>query len=75
MELAPSRAAPHGNVYIRSHWRRGRLVSIETVHAEASPMARMHTRRKGQSGSKRPSALRVPEWLDKDAEWVEKKVI
>ncbi|MHA1245876.1 MAG: 30S ribosomal protein S15 [Candidatus Thorarchaeota archaeon] len=38
-------------------------------------MARMHTRRKGQSGSKRPSALRVPEWLDKDAEWVEKKVI
>ncbi|MFX0107308.1 MAG: 30S ribosomal protein S15 [Candidatus Hodarchaeota archaeon] len=38
-------------------------------------MARMHTRRKGQSGSRRPSTLRVPEWMDKDAEWVENKVI
>lgn len=38
-------------------------------------MARMHTRRKGQSGSKRPSTLRVPEWFDKDAAWVEQKVI
>ncbi len=38
-------------------------------------MARMHTRRKGQSGSKRPSTLQVPEWLDKDAKWVEEKVI
>ncbi len=38
-------------------------------------MARMHTRRKGQSGSKRPSTLRAPEWFDKDAAWVEQKVI
>jgi small subunit ribosomal protein S15 len=40
-------------------------------------MARMHTRRKGQAGSKRPSTLRVPEWIDeeKNAEWVENKVI
>ncbi|MHA1576557.1 MAG: 30S ribosomal protein S15 [Candidatus Thorarchaeota archaeon] len=38
-------------------------------------MARMHTRRKGQSGSKRPSTLQVPDWLDKDAKWVEEKVI
>ncbi|MBN2229877.1 MAG: 30S ribosomal protein S15 [Candidatus Thorarchaeota archaeon] len=40
-------------------------------------MARMHTRRKGQSGSKRPSTLRIPEWMDKekDAQWVEAKVI
>ena len=38
-------------------------------------MARMHTRRKGQSGSKRPSTLQVPEWMDKDAKWVEEKVI
>lgn len=40
-------------------------------------MARMHTRRKGQSGSKRPSTMRVPEWLDKEknAQWVEEKVI
>lgn len=44
---------------------------------EVVPMARMHTRRKGQSGSKRPSTLRVPEWIDKDkdAKWVEEKVI
>ena len=40
-------------------------------------MARMHTRRKGQAGSKRPSTLRVPEWMDeeKNAEWVESKVV
>ncbi|UCE10371.1 MAG: 30S ribosomal protein S15 [Candidatus Thorarchaeota archaeon] len=40
-------------------------------------MARMHTRRKGQSGSRRPSTLRVPEWIDKEknADWVETKVI
>ncbi len=40
-------------------------------------MARMHTRRKGRSGSKRPSALRAPEWLDeeKTPEWVESKVV
>lgn len=38
-------------------------------------MARMHTRRKGQSGSKRPSTAQVPEWLDKDAAWVEEKVV
>ena len=38
-------------------------------------MARMHTRRKGMSGSKRPSTLQVPEWLDKDGKWVEEKVI
>ncbi len=40
-------------------------------------MARMHTRRKGQSGSKRPSTLRIPEWLseDRNAAWVESKVV
>jgi len=38
-------------------------------------MARMHTRRKGQAGSKRPSTLLVPEWMDKDAAWVEDKVV
>jgi len=27
------------------------------------------------SGSKRPSTLQVPEWLDKDGKWVEDKVI
>ena len=40
-------------------------------------MARMHTRRKGQSGSKRPSTILKPDWIDKEknAEWVEEKVI
>ena len=40
-------------------------------------MARMHTRRKGESSSKRPSTLRIPEWMEKekDAQWVEAKVI
>jgi small subunit ribosomal protein S15 len=38
-------------------------------------MARMHTRRKGQAGSRRPSTLQKPEWLDKDAAWVEEKVV
>ncbi len=38
-------------------------------------MARMHTRRKGQSSSKRPSTPQIPEWVDKDAAWVEEKVV
>ncbi|MFW9954295.1 MAG: 30S ribosomal protein S15 [Candidatus Thorarchaeota archaeon] len=38
-------------------------------------MARMHTRRKGQSGSRRPSTVQVPSWMDKDATWVEEKVV
>jgi small subunit ribosomal protein S15 len=44
---------------------------------EVVPMARMHTRRRGQSSSKRPSTLRIPEWMEKekDAQWVEAKVI
>ena len=49
----------------------------EIDNLEEIPMARMHTRRKGQSGSNRPSTLRVPEWMDKekDAKWVEDKVV
>ncbi|NWF94660.1 MAG: 30S ribosomal protein S15 [Candidatus Thorarchaeota archaeon] len=38
-------------------------------------MARVHTRRKGQSGSKRPSTLRVPGWMDRDPQWVENMVV
>ncbi len=40
-------------------------------------MARMHTRRKGQSGSKRPSTLRIPDWMEKEknAQWVEDKIV
>jgi small subunit ribosomal protein S15 len=47
------------------------------VKLEVVPMARMHTRRRGQSSSKRPSTLRIPEWMEKekDAQWVEAKVI
>lgn len=41
-------------------------------------MARMHTRKKGKSGSKRPFSLKlrrtVPEWVEMSAEEVEKKV-
>ncbi|RZN41599.1 MAG: 30S ribosomal protein S15 [Methanophagales archaeon ANME-1-THS] len=41
-------------------------------------MARMHARKKGKSGSKRPFSLRlrrtVPEWVEMTAEEVEKKV-
>ncbi len=48
---------------------------MESQKIGAVFMARMHTRRKGQSGSKRPSTLRVPEWMDKDADWVEEKVL
>jgi small subunit ribosomal protein S15 len=38
-------------------------------------MARIHTRRKGQAGSRRPSAPRVPEWMNRDARWVEGMVV
>jgi small subunit ribosomal protein S15 len=38
-------------------------------------MARMHTRRKGQAGSTRPSTMQAPQWLDKDAQWIEKKIV
>ncbi len=38
-------------------------------------MARLHTRRKGQSGSKRPSTLSTPAWFDKDPTWVENMVV
>ncbi len=38
-------------------------------------MARMHTRRKGQAGSRRPSSPRVPEWMNRDARWVEGTVV
>jgi len=46
-------------------------------HLEAVTMARMHTRRKGQSGSKRPSTLRIPDWMEKEknAQWVEDKIV
>lgn len=34
-------------------------------------MARMHTRRKGRSGSKRPVATKNPEWVALDADEIE----
>ncbi|MFB6354518.1 MAG: 30S ribosomal protein S15, partial [Halobacteriales archaeon] len=38
-------------------------------------MARMHTRRRGQSGSDRPVTDDPPEWSDVDAEAVEERVV
>ncbi|WP_129115076.1 30S ribosomal protein S15 [Halegenticoccus tardaugens] len=38
-------------------------------------MARMHTRRRGQSGSDRPAADEPPEWSDVDAEEIESRVV
>ena len=38
-------------------------------------MARMHTRRRGSSGSDRPVADEPPEWSDVDAEDVEARVV
>ena len=38
-------------------------------------MARMHTRRRGQSGSDKPVADEPPEWSDVDAEDIESRVV
>ncbi|MEF8800062.1 MAG: 30S ribosomal protein S15 [Halolamina sp.] len=38
-------------------------------------MARMHTRRRGSSGSDNPVAEEAPEWSDVDAEDVESRVV
>ncbi|MHA1341623.1 MAG: 30S ribosomal protein S15 [Promethearchaeota archaeon] len=38
-------------------------------------MARMHSRKKGKSGSKRPSRIIKPEWCEYTAEEVEKLVV
>ena len=38
-------------------------------------MARMHTRRRGQSGSDRPVADEPPEWSDVDADDIESRVV
>ncbi|SEH12091.1 small subunit ribosomal protein S15 [Natronorubrum sediminis] len=38
-------------------------------------MARMHTRRRGSSGSDKPAADEPPEWSDVDAEEIESRVV
>ena len=38
-------------------------------------MARMHTRRRGSSGSDKPAADENPEWSDVDADAVEERVV
>ncbi|TYL40470.1 30S ribosomal protein S15 [Natronococcus pandeyae] len=38
-------------------------------------MARMHTRRRGSSGSDKPTADEPPEWSDVDAEKIEDRVV
>ncbi|MCE7745540.1 MAG: 30S ribosomal protein S15 [Candidatus Heimdallarchaeota archaeon] len=38
-------------------------------------MARMHTRRKGKSGSKRPPHASIPEWITQTPEEIEAKIV
>ena len=38
-------------------------------------MARMHTRRKGKSGSKRPPHASIPEWITQTPEEIETKIV
>ncbi len=38
-------------------------------------MARMHTRRKGKSGSKRPPHATIPEWINQTPEEIEQKIV
>ncbi|WP_211312533.1 30S ribosomal protein S15 [Halarchaeum salinum] len=38
-------------------------------------MARMHTRRRGSSGSDKPAADEPPEWSDVDADAIEERVV
>ncbi len=38
-------------------------------------MARMHSRRRGSSGSDRPTADEPPEWSDVDAEAIESRIV
>ena len=38
-------------------------------------MARMHTRRRGQSGSDKPAADEPPEWSDVEAETIEERIV
>src|SRR6056297_620471 len=38
-------------------------------------MARMHTRRRGSSGSDKPATDETPEWSDVDAENIEERVV
>ena len=38
-------------------------------------MARMHSRRRGSSGSDRPTADEPPEWSDADTEAIEERVV
>ena len=38
-------------------------------------MARMHSRRRGKSGSKRPPHATIPEWVTQNPEEIEQKII
>ncbi|NHJ48200.1 MAG: 30S ribosomal protein S15 [Asgard group archaeon] len=38
-------------------------------------MARMHTRRRGKSGSKRPPHATIPEWVSQNPEEIEQKIV
>jgi len=45
------------------------------VQFQYQTMARMHTRRRGSSGSDRPTAEEPPEWSDVDADAIEERVV
>ena len=38
-------------------------------------MARMHTRKKGKSSSKRPPHATIPEWVNQTPEEIEQKIV
>jgi small subunit ribosomal protein S15 len=45
------------------------------VRFQSLTMARMHTRRRGSSGSDRPAADEPPEWSDVDEDAIEERVV
>ena len=47
----------------------------ETSGQLVKHMARMHTRRKGKSGSKRPPHASIPEWITQTPEEIETKIV
>ncbi len=47
----------------------------ETSAKLVKKMAKMHSRRKGKSGSKRPSHATIPEWIAQTPEEIEQKII
>ena len=49
--------------------------ATRSVRFLSSHMARMHTRRRGTSGSDKPAADEPPEWSDVDPETIEQRIV